>query len=241
MAKRAWQEMTIWDWIYDVIGLFIALSDVITDYIVTYQYYQDGHMIYFWIACGIFAVAQTTYAGMFIMTVPRTDSICLRFIIFLFYFPFAATLSMFWWLQAVGLFQDTLSMFGCKSDEEKKAAHNAKKDVKSEWIDYKFRNHAGFLVESMIESFPMSIIQMIAIVDLQEPHLINIISILLSMISVGTKSIFFSYSMDNYVFVFHWVCVFVDCFGIFTSIAWGFYFYDLDQVYHYNSYVKSQQ
>ena len=129
-------------------------------------------------------------------------------------------------MRSIGLFQDFFERMGCQDCDDTTKSLDGSKDKKSEWIEAKFYDHAGFLVEAMIESFPMSILQMIAIVDLQEPNWMNIISILLSMISVGTKSIFFSYSMNNYVFTFHWICAFVDCFGIFTSIAWSFYFTD---------------
>ena len=123
----------------------------------------------------------------------------------------------------------------------KRAAHNDNNDSKAEWIEHKLENHVGFVVEAMIESFPMSILQMIAI-DVQEPNIVNILSIFLSMTSVGTKSIFFSYSMDNYVFAFHWICVLVDCFGIFTSIVWCFdYFqFNFDGTFDTNGYLRNE-
>ena len=238
MVKRAWQEMTLCDWFYDIIGLCIAVSDVFTDYIVTYQYYAEGLNGYFGVAVAIFVVAHTVYAGLFVEEmISWKKSFGEKFCIFLVYWPFAGTFSVAWWIKSVGLCKDTLQSIGLDIDEHKKRQHNKNNDSKAEWIDHKLENHVGFVIESMIESFPMSILQMIAIVDVQKPNFVNILSIFLSMISVGTKSIFFSYSMDNYVFAFHWICVFVDCFGIFTSIVWCFDFFKFNFDENFDTHV----
>ena len=219
MTIQVWQRMSLWDWIYDLVGVCIGISDVVTDYIVTYQYFGEGLYGYFGVAVAIFVIAHTVYAGLFAESMLRWGTtfgrkVCAFFI----FWPFAGTFSVVWWIKSIQL----------DIDEKKKAADSDRNDSKAEWIDHKLEHHVGFVVESSIESFPMSILQMIAIVDVQEPNLVNILSIFLSMISVGTKSIFFSYSMDNYVFVFHWICVFVDCFGIFTSIVWCFDFFQFN-------------
>ena len=234
--------MTLCDWIYDLLGLSIAISDVVTDYIVTYQYYSDRLYGYFGVAIAIFVVAHTLYAALFANELFSDTDMIVKLCVFVLYWPFAGTFSVICWITSVGLCKDTLKAIGVDVDDNKKAAHNNSKDAKAEWIDHKLENHIGFVIESMIESFPMSILQMIAIVDVQEPNIVNILSIFLSMTSVGTKSIFFSYSMDSYVFVFHWICVFVDCFGIFTSIAWCFdYFqFNADGTFDTNGYLHNE-
>ena len=48
----------------------------------------------------------------------------------------------------------------------------------------------------MIEALPQSIIQLIAIVYFEETEIINVISIIISLTSVATKSMVFSIAID---------------------------------------------
>ena len=238
MVKRAWQEMTLCEWSYDLLVLCIAVSDVVTDYIVTYQYYAKGLNGYFGVAVAIFAIVHTVYAGLLIKKLLFwKKSFVEKFCIFLVYWPFAGTFPVAWWIQSVGLCKDRLISIGLNVDEHKKLKHDDNEDSKAEWINHELENHVGFVIEAMIESFPMSILQIIAIVEIQEANFVNILSIFLSIISVVTKSIFFSYSMDNYVFVFHCICVFVDCFGIFTNIIWCFDFFQFNFYGNFDGHV----
>ena len=81
----------------------------------------------------------------------------------------------------------------------------------------------GFILEALIEAFPQSILQMIAIVYYNDNELINIVSILISLVSVSTKSMVFSYAIDLKVFLFNWLSLVTDFFGIFMLISWVFY------------------
>ena len=64
---------------------------------------------------------------------------------------------------------------------------------------------------------------MIAIVVNDQANIVAIISILLSMTSVTTKALLFSRSINKKVFLFNWLCVSADFFGIFFVISWIFY------------------
>ena len=64
---------------------------------------------------------------------------------------------------------------------------------------------------------------MIAIIYYQEPTIIGIISILLSLLSVATKALMFSKSIVLSVFIFNWLSLVIDFFGIFCMLSWVFY------------------
>ena len=64
---------------------------------------------------------------------------------------------------------------------------------------------------------------MIAIVYFDETELINIISILISLLSVATKSLVFSQAIEFSAFIFHWLSLVTDFFGIFCVLSWVFY------------------
>ena len=64
---------------------------------------------------------------------------------------------------------------------------------------------------------------MIAIVYYNETEIVNVISILISLLSVSTKSMVFSYAIEIKVFLFNWLSIVTDFFGIFMLISWIFY------------------
>ena len=76
----------------------------------------------------------------------------------------------------------------------------------------KIYTHGGFLVESTLESIPQSIIQMVYMVTTDRATFINSISILLSVISMGSKGFMLSYSIDRTTFIFNMMCFVADLF-----------------------------
>ncbi len=100
------------------------------------------------------------------------------------------------------------------------------------WINSKLNKHLGFLIESVIEAFPQSLLQIIAIVYFKEANYISIISILLSMFSVMSKSLILSQGIDKYTFIWTWLCVVTDFFAIFFTLTWIFYANDALEKYH---------
>ena len=70
---------------------------------------------------------------------------------------------------------------------------------------------------------------MIAIIYYQELTLIGVISIVLSLLSVSTKSFIFSSAVTLNVFIFNWLSLVTDFFGIFCSLSFVFYNYNSDK------------
>ena len=79
-------------------------------------------------------------------------------------------------------------------------------------MQLKLQKHVGFIMEAVVEAFPQSLIQMVAIVYYQEADAVAIVSILTSMLSVSSKSLIFSRSVDPLTFVWNWLCSVTDFF-----------------------------
>ena len=105
-------------------------------------------------------------------------------------------------------------------------------------VQKKLEKHIGFILESVLESFPNAILQMIAIVSYNKANSIAIVSILLSMTSVSTKALIFSKSIDSKVFLWNWLCAVADFFGVFFVISWVFYDVKID-IHNQSSFINS--
>ena len=87
--------------------------------------------------------------------------------------------------------------------------------------------HMGFMLETFIESFPMSIIQMIAILQIYGlsnnfSNLIIVSSIFLSLLSIAFKSIMLLAVADLMTSIFNWSAAVIDFFNVFVIVAWLF-------------------
>ena len=79
------------------------------------------------------------------------------------------------------------------------------------------------MIEAAIEAFPQSLLQIIAIVYYQEANYVSIISISLSMFSFMSKSLVLSQGINKSTFIWTWLCIVTDFFGIFFTLTWVFY------------------
>jgi hypothetical protein len=68
----------------------------------------------------------------------------------------------------------------------------------------------------------MSIVQMVAIVQYDHIEYINIVSLLISLISIGSKSVVISYSADKKTMLFNFCCYLADIFKTFAIVAFVF-------------------
>ena len=51
---------------------------------------------------------------------------------------------------------------------------------------------------------------------------LSIVSILISICSVSSKTLVFSRSIDYTTFIFNWLCAVTDFFGVFFAVSWVF-------------------
>lgn len=90
------------------------------------------------------------------------------------------------------------------------------------YIKRKIRTHGGFLVESLIESVPQSILQMAGLIINETNNPVAIFSLCMSMVSVASKGLVLSYSIHRPTFVFNFLAFAADVCGVFATVAWIF-------------------
>ena len=203
-----------------------------TDIIVLIDFYEKDRMIFFGISLAILILAQCSYS---IACSLRFDTVMdwdawKAALLFCCLLPFGSFVAFFMYMASgdgdeakfkwfkrfidnIGLSTDTPYLFQNDNDDS---------DL-IKWIKTKLDKHLGFILEAAIEAFPQSLLQIIAIVYYQEANYISIISILLSMVSVMSKSLVLSQGIDRATFIWSWLCVVTDFFGIFFTLTWVFY------------------
>lgn len=214
LSKSSLQKLaSILDTLYDIVSLLFCYADIITDYLVIAQWHRSGDTTFWSVGCGILGIAQFVYSITFI-NIYFNDSYSswIQFLIFILFLPFSPLISLIIWL-----------------------TFRKKEYIPSlaSWINHKSESHFGFVLEAFSQALPMAIIQMVYIVEYQEPTILNLISFILSIMSVCAKSITFSYAVDYYVFAFNFLCPFVDAFAIFTIFSWVLF--DRNPFFMFNS------
>ena len=226
------------DWhntLYDCFAVTLSLADIATDLVVAYTFYRRGRMIFFWLSCTIFMVAQLAYSFAFVVNYGHDHSVIsmAQFSGLLLISPFQSLL--FFLVKKSKTVRDICSRLGFQDlDNDLFESRDANTPMSTaEYFQSKTMAHLGFILESLFEAFPQSILQLVAIVTLEENNndssagsgssvWLSACSILLSMISVCSKTLLFSRSNDTSTFIFYWLCFVTDGFGIFATVAWVF-------------------
>eukprot|EP01084_Bolivina_argentea_P162420 282669_1 len=182
--------------LYDIVTACISVADVTTDVWVAYRFYTTGKTAFFWLSVVIMFLAQIAYTVAFTLRFAESSNVSIKkkILVFLCMLPFAPIMSFifYWASRPDNCVSSVLRYFGLDTDES--SAPDKNEPQITRWIKEKFEKHMGFILEAVIEAFPQSILQMIAIVYYNETEIINVISILISLVSVSTKSMVFSYA-----------------------------------------------
>ena len=195
-----------WNIFYDILTVLISFADLATDLWILYQYYVNERIPFFIIGLIIIIIAQLAYCFVFVQSfTPYNWTITRKACIFIKILPFSWMLAVLMYLaEEKEWFSHTMNqLFGLA---HQKFVKNTTESDRYNWFKEKLNKHIGFILESVLEAFPQSILQMIAIVIYKETNIIAIISILLSMISVSTKALIFSKSIDTGIFLWNWLC-----------------------------------
>eukprot|EP01084_Bolivina_argentea_P123645 219121_1 len=200
--------------IYDIFAQSISILDVTTDIIVCIEFYQYGRKTFFIISLCILILALFGYImafinkfsdeylmrkqlGLFLTLIPISP-----FIPFIFYYvdddtSFIASFLENHWCYSI-------SFYGSS------ASNNASRF--KQFFESKVDKHLGFILESLVEAFPQAILQMTAIVMFDETNIVSIISILISLLSVASKSLVFAFGASSNFkqLVFNWLCAVTD-------------------------------
>eukprot|EP01083_Nonionella_stella_P220767 789499_1 len=214
---------------YDLLTIVISIADVATDIIVLIDFYNKERMSFFTISLTILILAQCSYAMACAVRFNTLDNwrahnSCLAFCCLL---PFGTLVAFMIYFASEETGLECFRNF--MHDGLNLKLNNSLFKVKVRdsnivtWIKKKLDKHLGFILEAAIEAFPQSLLQIIAIVYYQEANYISVISILLSMFSVISKSLILSQGIEKYTFIWTWLCVVTDFFGIFFTLTWVFY------------------
>ena len=232
---------------FDILTILISFADVVTDIIVLYQWYQSGHMIYFWISLSILILANLSYYIMYLRFVKDTsyNNTCDKSVMLSIFgiplIPILPYLTYFYetphMCSSFTLF--IRDLFNINSyhlqTQLPEALRQALEDMNEINFDLVFKDilkdkincHIGFILETFIESFPQSIIQMIAILQLSQTNdtisnIIIVSSIFLSLISIAFKSIMLLAVADLWTSIFNWTATIIDFFAVFVITSWLF-------------------
>ena len=198
-----------WNKLYDILTILISFADLGTDLWVLYQYYNKGRMTFFIIGLIIIIMTHIVYCVAFIVKFSSVVwSFSDKIIRFLILLPFSWLLGIAFYLSTneeswfVKVFLEKWFPFYVEIEND----NDESKSISSKWFWENMEKHIGFVLESVCESIPMVILQMIAMVLYKEANSVVIISILLSIISVSIKTLIFSRSIDNGIFIWNWLC-----------------------------------
>ena len=215
---------------YDILTILISVADVTTDAWVIYNFKIGKRNTFFIIALIVMVFAQCSYAMAFMLRfkVPDTSkkSSCgYRLTVFLLILPLTPFMSfIFYWCTEFpqnGFIRLLEKYFDIEDRIDiQHGFSNTNQPKLMIWIKKKAKKHMGFILEAMIEALPQSIIQLIAIVYYQDTQLINIASICISLLSVATKTMVFSVAIDFRAFIFNWLSLVCDFFGVFAVVVW---------------------
>eukprot|EP01083_Nonionella_stella_P114975 340418_1 len=203
---------------YDILTILVSIADVTTDIIVLIDFYEKERMTFFIISLIVLILAQCAYAMAFSIWFETVDEIgfCLSCCLFCCLLPLGSFVAFCIYLSN----EDCLDIGGTGFSVDPSDSALTK------WIKRKLSKHIGFVLEALIEAFPQSLIQITAIVYYQEANIIAILSILISMASVMSKSLILSQGVEKFTFIWTWLCVVTDFFGIFFTLTWVFYSHD---------------
>eukprot|EP01083_Nonionella_stella_P133123 404718_1 len=212
---------------YDVLGQVISVLDVTTDILVCIGFYQKDRMVFFAISLTILCLALIAYDIAFVLRFSREKNggnialfACLLPISpvlpFVFYFTGSnnTPLSKFLEKHCCG-FNIEMNPPSVRGDASKLR----------KFMETKIEKHIGFILEALVEAFPQAILQMIAIVVYNEANVIAIISILVSMLSMASKSFILSVGSAITIkqLMWNWLCAVTDFFAIFVTVSWVFF------------------
>eukprot|EP01083_Nonionella_stella_P022668 62686_1 len=221
---------------YDIFTIVVSLLDVITDIMILIHFYSTERMTFFYISLTILVIAQLAYTmafwwkymGNYEGPINALFACCCLL-------PFSPILSYLFYFtsdEESPLYQyfENLFDFECAcalpKNHQNKINLSKKQDALRKWVEDKLMKHLGFIIEALIEAFPQSILQLISIVYYSETHnYVSIFSIMLSMISVSTKSFILSvkvsYNWKSALFI--WTSCLVDFVAIFCITSLIFY------------------
>lgn len=213
--RAAWRLLGIAD---DAFTIGVSIADIATDVVVLVQFQQMGYQACFIASMAIFAIAQVSYAFLFAASFASHRSPMARVAVFLAVLPLAQLVPVFTWLEAMRVprIDRLLRRLGLEPSSSQKPG---KSEGDSLWgfLQTKYQSHAGFLVEAFVEAVPQAVLQTVFAVATGQGTALNAASVGISIFTIASKGYLVSYALDNVTFLFNFLCIVADCFGLFAA------------------------
>merc|ERR1719397_986415 len=190
-------------------------------------------MTFFYVGVVILCCAQVSYLMLFylifivdgdMMKVTKSCRYVKVSFLMLCLAPFGQLLPLFIWIESHRLpwLDSCLNTLGW-SNSGRDRNMKEDEDPLMHWISSKIQKHGGFIVESLIEALPQSILQFVALLCYKNVTPLSLYSIISSMTSVAIRGVMFSYSLNRATFIFNIACFAADIFNIFSCLSWAFW------------------
>eukprot|EP01083_Nonionella_stella_P093884 263341_1 len=221
-------EQSCFGILYDILAQVISILDVATDIIVCIEFYQKERFVFFCVSLTILCLASLAYDIAFMINYNNESKIIRKALLFILVLPISPLVPFFMYFTAdpkskLSKFTNDNCCFKIYMSDRKTTASDVTK--LKQFMEAKLKKHLGFIIEALVEAFPQAILQMIAIVMFKEADLISITSILISLLSLASKSFVFSIAsaLTLKQLFFNWLSAVTDFLGIFFAVSWVFY------------------
>jgi len=201
------------EFLLDFAAVVLVSTDMLTDVLVIQEFYVAGKMTVFWVGVGILCCAQISYLLLFfVIFIYDSDlwgsNYCEVGVFFtmLLAVPFGQLVPLFIWI---------IGSWGTSGPEP----------ITKE--DYIWK-HVGFIIESFVQAFPQSILQIVALLYYKKVTALSLYSIISSITSIAIRGVIFSHSLSIETYIFNCACFALDIFNIFSCFSWAFWETDIN-------------
>eukprot|EP01083_Nonionella_stella_P172690 593433_1 len=224
------QSFNAWNRFYDIVTMTITVFDLLTDLILLSEfYYASNGMIFFWFCLSFVLLTHICYVVLALVTFGLTLNHMQQIIWFCLLIPISPVLPYMiycasWpdsWITI-----NIIDKFGLERLDWN--GNNLYPSYRStpwkRFVSEKLVTNIAFIMQSVCESLPLSIIQIIAIICFQQyrnPILLSSISF--SLLSIVWKSILMASGTSISSSVYKWLCFVTDFYAtLFVMISWAF-------------------
>ncbi len=209
---------------FDVLTAAVSFADIVTDVFVTREFHLEEHHGFFVCSLALLLVAQCSYAFMFAGTFAPSHSAIGQFCVFTLALPFGQLVPIFTWVESLRNAAVTgfVRRLGLKPSCDAETDSQSAADADELWsaIQSKYRSHAGFLLEAIVEAVPQGLLQTVFIVVYGKLTPLTALSLSFSLVVLCSKGWIFSYSLHRTTFVLNSLCIAADIVGLFATVCW---------------------
>ena len=245
IAKKCLNE------IYDLTSVLLSILDIVTDVWILYLWKHNGLTLFFGIGLTILIFAHCVYILMFLVRFKKGSigngnitgrGLCFsRFLLFILILLLSPFLNILMFINSKYQTYDNKKCCNCVITIKKKCQSfwnflgfetdsftDCERSNIEQLVALIFFKHLGFVIQSLLQSFPQCILQISALFIYGHSYnnyyyYILLISILISLINICSKLLVFSFAFDIPTFFWNWISVVTDFVKVFSVIAWIFW------------------